>query len=389
MPTGRKPYDKRDFHVSATRLDEYSTCPRFYKLRRIDKVEEIPAHPLVVGRLVHDFCRLYDGHLVQANLKTDLSMVEPIVNQVLSLEREGRDAMHITAEAASEAAELMRLWASRHVLQPETVYSLEELRWIQMGPNLVFWYVIDLCQTEGKTATITDYKTDRRIWPAHEIKKSPQLRNYAWAVWKEEPWLESFRLSLDFVRFGYVTEPMEFSLDDIRQHETELMAQIARMRQDTKFEPTPGEGCSFCPGRADCPALQAAGATVITSEDQAVQVYGKLLVLEAEVKTIKGYLQKWCQLNGNVQAIGSEIGYWKSETTQVHPKMLRKFIEIVGDRDQNPFDFLAVPAASLKRLLKDEVMAEALEPVLQTKAYTRFASKKASDDEGSEEVAGS
>lgn len=382
---GRSPYGMKPY--SHTRLEEYDLCPRRYSLKRIKKVPEPAGDPLVIGSLFHAFAAMYDEHLVEMCLQTNLTVVESIIGAALAEPvKEGKEFSHVSEYAMSEASAIMRRWAEAHILSdPKSVYSIEEMKNHEVTKGIAFWYVCDRVDIVDGAVEIIDYKTDWIIRPRSEIESSPQGRTYAWCLWQDpkikKMGIEKFRFRMDFVRHGYVSEPVEYTLDDLRKHQNTILSQIRRIESDTAFKPTPGAACAYCGYRESCPALTEAstGPVVIATREQAEKAYQEWLLYEAQANARRDALKRWCTEHGHVEGSGTRLGFHTSESVELAD--MAAFDEAVTDFDINPDEFKTVSATALKKLMKKPEIAKALEPALRRTMSTTFKSVKTKGEE--------
>lgn len=235
-----------------SQLDDLLTCPLRYHLRHRIGLEGPAAHPLAVGRALHE--------AVAAWHRARMAGGEPSVADLHGwlagawrsegfLSREHEDARYVAARAALAAfAERERAVAGRRTLAVERGFTAEVA-----GVRVAGRY--DRIDETSQGIVIVDYKTghggtDRQA--RERARDSRQLQLYALA-WEAETGVLPAGMELRFLGDGMTgrTTAEPARLERLRG----LIGGAARAAADGDRDPRPDAyTCGGCPFRAICPS---------------------------------------------------------------------------------------------------------------------------------------
>lgn len=360
-------------HHSYTRINDFEACPRHFKLRHLDKAPEPPSEPLLIGRLVHDVAARYVLHCLKAKVQTDITAIKPMAEELFYKEP------GLPSERLAEIVGLVEKLAESCPVDLERTVGVEEQIKIFFGDGQIFWGYMDLLEMNGTVATITDYKTDWALRSQSDIEGDLQLRVYAWGVKRLYPQVTEVRPRLYFVRHQVLREARPIPVEEIPAIEKQIMAAVARIDKETKFEPTPGSACGWCAYSADCPALESikdAGKVVVSTPEEAQKAAAELILLEKQAGERKDALKRYVTTAGPVTVNGLAWGFWPVESVGVKENKLEMFLETCEGLGVRRDDLLRIDAFALKKVLANEQARAVLDPYLVDKSYTRFDSKK-------------
>ena len=209
-----------------------------------------------------------------------------------------------------------------HIVDLEEGYALETGGFRVTGKP-------DWVEIDGDVATIRDHKTSFAMESerAHSldtpgevddldtdaVRGGPfQLRLYALLVAEAWPHVRTFRLILDYPRWG---EEREWVLDrsdlwKVSEHLDTLLERLRVARETEVYAACPGSWCATCPQPLDCtiPARDR-GEGAITSVESAQAAADYVVAAEAAVKQAKGGLKAWCADNGPAFAGDQEFAF--------------------------------------------------------------------------------
>jgi PD-(D/E)XK nuclease superfamily len=179
---------------------------------------------------------------------------------------------------------------------------------------------LDLVQTDGVRAIITDYKTSQRMIPQHEFEKSVQTFLYAWGIREQYPGVEEFTVREHYVRYDAPARTVTFGRGDLnvesymRVVAGRLMAAFDREPEDglDAFPPTPGDHCGFCPRPHVCPK-RGISEWVPGDDGHAVRLLEWLAVTEAK-RTLKAEIT---QRDRPLTAHGMTAGFDVKHVTRI------------------------------------------------------------------------
>jgi putative RecB family exonuclease len=361
-------------HHSYTRLNDFEACPRRFRLKHLDKVPEPPSEPLMIGRIIHDVAARYALHCLEAKVQTDVTAISPMARE------EFYKQPALPSERLPEIVSLVERLAESYVVDLEHTVGVEEQVKIFFNHGQqIFWGYIDRLMMDGTVATLVDLKTDHNLRSQSDVDNDLQLRVYAWAVKQMYPQVTEVRSSLYFVRHQVLREGKPILAEEIPAIEASIMAGIARIDREEKFDPTPGSACGWCTYAADCPAalaVKASGKVAVTTPEDAQKVAAELALLERQVADRKDALKRYVTVAGPVYVNGLAWGFWPVDSVGVKDGQLEMFLESCEGLGYQRDDLLRVDAYALKRVLADEQVRAVLDPYLVDKSYTRFDSKK-------------
>jgi CRISPR/Cas system-associated exonuclease Cas4 (RecB family) len=335
-------------NYSYSRLDLYDGCPRAYKMRYIDKRQELPSEALERGTAVHEAVAEYARHCIDTGVKTDLDFIRSF-------------------SGTDEVRGILETYAETHLFDGGN-YTVEKIWKIPLGRHM--WRgVIDLMRDDGKQIFISDAKTDHRIRSQTEVNHDRQLRYYAWTALKKHPNAQEAICSIDFVRYG-VTRSITYSREDMIAIEAELLKAIELIEIDTEFKARPGTRCAWCSWTETCPVIAQGELEVITGPNDAERAASSLIALKARIKSLEEMLKPWCTREGSINTNGMVVGYHTSKSVGYDTNSL---IALFEGRGQNPASALKADTTAIKRLAKkDESLAASLEDIAIDKSSSRF-----------------
>lgn len=180
------------------------------------------------------------------------------------------------------------------------------------------------------TAMVYDHKTQPNI----EEADTAQMGLYAWAISKIHPYLSEIRTVLHFARYGKFSEPYIWrkngelygdekpgSVGNLKDVEDNLLTRVGIVESRTSWEPTPHNGCQYCPFIAECPAMKemievdAAGSfqvkmnnlKILGNTQKAVKLAGIINVMEETLKSAKSELKEFVKMAGTGIAIPGKV----------------------------------------------------------------------------------
>jgi hypothetical protein len=288
-----------DITVSPSFLSE-AECPAAVRYSRIDKKPRRSDLPLEVGRSTHGiFERVVKLRL--AGKPVDDDALAQIFKEA------------VTVGAVSELGEIRRmtnLFLQNFYPPLDSIVGVEEELTLDAGGNLVHSWdeaayggYLDLVQIRGRTLRVTDYKNQHNILSKDELDAHRQGTFYLMLARKIYPQIETFEFAIYYARHGFmhVTERSHEQLDAMEQ---EVSIRLHAISKWEDWLPIPGEHCTICDARFECPKGQDMSPvpdTIIT-EDQARQAAGRLRVTEIMVKELKKRLRAYSGENGEVAA---------------------------------------------------------------------------------------
>jgi hypothetical protein len=155
-------------------------------------------------------------------------------------------------------------------------------------------------------AIVLDWKDMWRLPPETEIGFGGyfQQRFYAYLIFANFPWVNRVTLREFYVRYS---QPREATLwrheveGDIRAEIAALLMRFDRTVEESLWVPSPGHHCGFCAAPQHCTIFpEARESGRITNAAEAAQAAAELVVTKAISKQLRGQLEAWCRMHGEV-----------------------------------------------------------------------------------------
>lgn len=233
-------------------------------------------------------------------------------------------------------------------------------------PNVLFRGIVDLLLDTGYIGevTIVDHKTSFQSYDPN----TPQLRKYAWLLWKNHPEFHHFNLAINFPRAGGLrTSDTQINLDDMPHIERALLAEADRIYNiEYPTQPNPGNHCIFCDWSSTCPA-----SMFNEGEFDPVRLAQYVRVTEIKLAEAKKKLSQFTAMNGHVEIEGYEYGHFESTKYSVD---INEVFDKLNDYPSLK-EFIAVPGAKIKKLRKHPAEIEIIET-----PTTRFFGRKKKEE---------
>lgn len=193
-------------------------------------------------------------------------------------------------------------WAERFELDVDA-YVLNET-----NPNDPDGYQlrIDLAYARGDVLEMPDFKTHHAIWAEARVRRAFQAKFYCARARRIWPGFQTYRFTMDFVRFNAQVS-VEFSQSDLDRVDDQVdaieAAQADALRVGT-FTATPGDHCGYC--ALPCPVVDQASThpvRLLTRAD-AERVAGEFLALQQAIAARRQALHSYTALEGPLEVGG-------------------------------------------------------------------------------------
>ena len=238
--------------------------------------------------------------------------------------------------------------------------------WDQFDTCDGFRGIVDGIEVEGEIGTLTDTKTTM-----HMDVPWTQLEVYAAFMSIGHPEVQEWRLVYDFARFGKIrtSSVLAANLGTIRKN---VWARVKELETTTRFDPQPGLHCLECPFFSLCD-YRISGVEAVTGREEAVKAVQDICQLEARLKMMRKLLKKFVEVNGRVDADKAIADFFMKETKTADTPALIKFLKTIG---LNPVEYVAFPAASLRKLMKDHSISDDVANHITIEQFPKFAIRK-------------
>lgn len=361
-------------NASYSALSLYESCPRRYRIERVEKRAAPESPALLLGSAVHAAIAAYLRHLQGENLATDITWAPQAIRA--AEEALAVDGRTLGGGLREEAEEIFRAFVGSHAFDPADIAEVELSERIDLPDGVQFFGVIDLLEVRDGLAVVTDWKTDWAVRGQAEVERDFQLRTYAWMMSRLYGY-EEVVCRLDFVRHPGAVREAFFGPEDIAKTEERILRTIEAIQAEKEWRPSPGAHCSWCPWSEDCPAMSDLPVEIASVED-AERVAGEILVLEKQLKDRKEALKAWTAVEGPITVGGQEFGHHESRSLRVTD--IPAFIRFMEEAGGDPYGLLSVDGRKLSPYLRDAQMRERLEEISEEVVTTRFGARKAKEE---------
>ncbi len=253
--------------LSPSGASTFRQCARRWKLRYIDKLPDPPGEPALRGTFVH---HVLEELLAIAPAQRTLERARAICRDLWPQLADNPNFAALELPAENERAFRWNAWRDVEgyfqLVDPTQVDVVDRERDVQTSlEGVPFRGIVDLVDRVPDGVRVTDYKTGRPPGQRFVDSRLSQVWLYAAA-------LETVGDDVSEVRLLYLGEtgsgrddrkPTEiarpFDPDAVSAAVNEHSStwdRIAEATATSRFEPTPGPLCSWCPYRDDCPEGQ-------------------------------------------------------------------------------------------------------------------------------------
>lgn len=236
----RQGLDPEYFPIDHSRLQLYERCPAQYDFQYNKRLPRTSGEAAGVGIVAHDFLEVYVNHGLAA-AKAYVSAMLPMTKHA-ELEKIQRTIAKIEFKGKPYATE-------------RRFHFYAEIA----GKKVQFEAKIDILFVYNDQAEVIDGKTGRQL--SNNVDDDPQGLFYSLACLRSSE-LEFFDFNtVIFTQAQFQTGHLattEFTKQRIEEYEKYLHARVEKIINDTRFKPSPGPHCHWCPYVASaCPVGQS------------------------------------------------------------------------------------------------------------------------------------
>lgn len=373
---------------SPSRLDT-ATCPFLFKKTYIDQEPRARTQSLAAARgaAVHEVFEKMTKMMVKSD--KEVSFTKNMLQEMVV------EAVKANPQAYPETRDILDM-AIRYAKKPPYMLTTDadvEARFgVKMGeegivessyddPNTLARGRADIqmISDDLKTAFIFDHKTQPNIEPADTF----QLGFYAWVMFRSNPYLQTVKTVLHFARFGYYSEPYEWTREQLEGIEDEIMTRIMIIENCQDWSPIPYKGCQYCPYLTECPinkeyfevaekgvVPKPGSFKILGNTAQAVKAAGSVYILEEIVKKLKAELKDHVKKSGVGVAIPGMVFEHRVKDDvhwdKVNKTMKNELYKVFEKHGKDPRDYMSFNNTATNHVWKSEG-AEALVKELAAK----------------------
>jgi putative RecB family exonuclease len=363
---------------SFSQISMYKTCPRKYRYKYIDKIDE-PATAwspdLFLWTVVHS--------VLETLYKRLNEMQQPTLEEMLSRldqERAERDENEIvlrewqTKESYYRRATtyLTEYWNTYAPFDDVRCVATEMMLTFSLddAQQLKFRWVIDRLDKVWNSLIINDYKTWKSLPPEQKNSYQEQLTLYALGI-QQQYWKYAQKIygKLHYLHFDIVDEweITDQTLNEVVEKYTDVVQEIEAKRfahsmwTDDQFPAVENPSCQYCAYQSICPLWTHASMddeillgekTVRSLVDEYAQVAKQATELDKQKKFLKEQLTIYAQTHNLEKLIGHE--YVATLATQTnytivdHDSLTNALKQLWKDTE-----LLRVDRFALARVIKD------------------------------------
>jgi hypothetical protein len=264
---------------------------------------------------------------------------------------------------------LWNRWAPTFELDLDAFLQAEEI--VRRGRRT---FRPDLAYCRPGEVELIDFKTYYKGLTEVQARAELQPRWYlveAKAAW---PGFAHYRFTFDFVRLGYKVS-IVYTPDEIDAMEAGVQGSIDAVvdaEARGEFPALPGSHCTLC--RLKCPVVDDPARTPVrvTTEQEALDVFGQILSLEQRRKTLVKALGAYVKVEGPVLLRGQV--YRHAPSDQVRYPLDKVVAALDGT---NLLPTLTISQSSLKSVWKKpDAMPDSLKDAAITRRGWRFGHKR-------------
>ncbi len=251
--------------LSPSRALDFTTCPRLYRYRAIDRLVEPPSPTALRGTLVHAVLeQLFDVPAEQRTLSTAVALLEPTWQRLRQEDPQAAtlfDDERLLADGSGEAvwlgsaAELLERYFALEDPRRYEPASRELLLEVPVSQRLLLRGILDrLDEAPDGRLRVVDYKTGSAPPPGREHRALFQLKFYALMLWRARGVIPSV-LRLVYLGDSVIVEhvPTENELLAVERLLLALSETVERAQLNTEYPAVPGSRCSWCAFASRCP----------------------------------------------------------------------------------------------------------------------------------------
>jgi len=339
-------------------------CPYRYEQIHLKNVDDTGDEALR-GRAFHSAAWIYILRLAAKQVPADH-------DEAMFALRNGFKITGCPDHLVAHVEALFNRFAARFELDLDAFFAAEQIE--KRGRRT---FRPDLVYIRPGEVEIKDFKTYYKGLTEQQARQELQLRWYLVEALHAWPGFQRYRFTFVFVRLGYEVS-LVFTPEEIEAMEPGVQGAIdavVEAEATGQFPALPGSHCSLC--RISCPVVDAPERTPIriTSEAQALDLFGQLLALDQRRKTIRKTLADFVKVHGPV-ALRGQIAQHVPMDSQRFP--LDAVVEHVPDTMRQ--NLITVSADALKPIWrKVKLMPGTLLDKVITRRGWRFKHGKAGE----------
>jgi RecB family exonuclease len=296
---------------SASRLETLRCLFRF-RARYLLHLPEVQTPEARFGSFIHRVTDRYVRLCCRAGVDADPHLAVQALETEWALPRTGEPV--VDPELYDEALAGMQRFAERYRLRYNNVLDSEMSLSMDASWKPVAWDAptvrvrgrVDLLEVSGRSAIVSDWKTQRQIPSQAAVERMISPRMYAALVSAHNPGITQITVEFWFWRHG-VARRVSFSLPELDEAKrfVERQAQradqlIANSQDASAFPATPSTACVHCSYQTVCPAKDQLSAVSLSTLDEAEAGARRLIYRRIAQAGERARLKEWVAAAGPI-----------------------------------------------------------------------------------------
>lgn len=261
--------------------------------------------------------------------------------------------------------------------------------------NAYFRGIIDLmeCSSDGRTITITDYKTSRVMLNANELSSDLQMKLYimlAMVFMNNE--IDVIKIRHHYIRYNKIIEHVIDNPGEIASDAKEWLIgaidEIERELLKGKFKPERNEYCSSCYIGDKCPLFQGGeAADEIMDNGDLLKSWKKIESNRVESAKLMSMCKKYVKGTEAVILVDkvASLDYWVKETKSYDPLKLARLLMSKDVDLKNMIPYFGISETNLEKLKKGlsvDISDEEIDLMTNKSTKTTFAALTPEESHG-------
>ena len=249
-------------YISFSRLELITQCPAKFKHRYITKTQPRtdPASPAVIGTIVHKTLEKAYPELKSENY------FGPLIHRKNLIQKHLKSVMQDDSyppELFIQAQQILKTFAENEICNAESIIAIEQRFVFEpdvLGEITILGYIDRIDKPDTNTIHIIDYKTNRMLYTAEELRQSLQASIYIMAIKEEFPEIENVEMQFHMLRHSIrqrITRTDE-ELDEAREYIFLINKRIQQIEAGKPALEILNKYCPWCEYRHLCNAYQDA-----------------------------------------------------------------------------------------------------------------------------------
>lgn len=246
-----------------------------------------------------------------------------------------------------------------------------------------FTWIPDLVYVRPQGVEITDWKTYYKGLTREQALKEFQLKFYLVHALDLWPGFPTYTFTFNFVRLRYAIS-ISLTPDQVEAFRNEVDAidlAMTEAERSGSYPAIPGSHCTLC--RLACPLVDNPNRLPIrlTTRQDAESAFGRVLILEQELKTLKKSLGGWCLREGPIRYRGQEYAHRATNS------LTFRIGDVKAHAAEDQVDGIRVTTSALKPIWKRTVLVpQDLLDTAQGKTTWTFTHRKAGEHQPADTV---